>query len=86
MYRIYRTILGSFQGDFEFFMKKWYILDKIFTILQLISWILPDDEGGITCMKPKISEIPDFSCYVVMPSYIFKYQNLSVCCLEIFYN
>ena len=50
MYRIYRKILGSFQGDFEFFVKKWYILDKILAILRLISWSLPDDEGGITCM------------------------------------
>ena len=29
MYRIYRKILCSFQGGFEFFMKKWYIFDKI---------------------------------------------------------
>ena len=50
MYRIYRKIHCSFQGDFEFFVKKWYILDKIYVILQLFSWSLPDDEGGITCM------------------------------------
>ena len=28
MYRTYRKILGSFQGDFEIFFKKWYILVK----------------------------------------------------------
>ena len=26
MYRIYKKILGSFQGDFKIFLKKWYIL------------------------------------------------------------
>ena len=51
MYRIYRKILSSFQGDFEFFLKKWYILVKFLTNLLLISWSLPDDEGGITCMQ-----------------------------------
>ena len=28
MYRLYRKILGSFQGGFENFLKKWGILDK----------------------------------------------------------
>ena len=51
MYRLYRKILGSFQGDFEFLVKKWYILDKFKVILQLLSWSLPDDEGGITSMN-----------------------------------
>ena len=53
MYRIYRKVPDSFQGDFDFFFffKKWYILDEFLTILKLISWSLPDDEGGITCMN-----------------------------------
>ena len=53
MYRIYRKVPDSFQGDFDFFKKKkkWYILDEFLTILKLISWSLPDDEGGITCMN-----------------------------------
>ena len=50
MYRLYRKILGSFQGGFEIFLKKCGILDKFCIILSLISWSLPDDEGGITCM------------------------------------
>ena len=50
MYRIYKKILGSLQGDFKIFLKKWYILVKFMISLQLISWSLPDDEGGITCM------------------------------------
>ena len=29
MYRIYRKILGSFQGGFEIFLKKGGILDKL---------------------------------------------------------
>ena len=28
MYRLYRKILGSFQGGFEIFLKKGGILDK----------------------------------------------------------
>ena len=28
MYRLYMKILGSFQGDFEIFLKKGGILDK----------------------------------------------------------
>ena len=50
MYRIYRKIPDSFQGDFEFLFNKWYVLEEFMQILQLISWSLPDDEGGITCM------------------------------------
>ena len=46
MYRIYRKILGSFQGDFEFCEKVVHFRQ----ILPLISWSLTDDEGGITCM------------------------------------
>ena len=56
MYRLYRKILGSFQGGFEIFLKKGGILDKFKTILSLISWSLPDDEGGITCMG-KVQDI-----------------------------
>ena len=50
MYRMYREIPDSFQGDFEFLFKKWYFLEEFSPILRLISWSLPDDEGGITCM------------------------------------
>ena len=50
MYRICRKIPDSFQGDFGIFVKKWYILKEFLPILRLISWSLPDDEGGITCM------------------------------------
>ena len=50
MYRICRKIPDSFQGDFGIFVKKWYILKEFLPILWLISWSLPDDEGGITCM------------------------------------
>ena len=50
MYRIYRKIPDSFQGDLDFSVKKWYILEELLPILRLISWSLPDDEGGITCL------------------------------------
>ena len=50
MYRIYRRIPDSFQGDFEFLSKSGTFFTKILPILWLISWRLPDDEGGITCM------------------------------------
>ena len=55
MYRIYRKVPDSFQGDFEFKFakKKWYILEDFLPILRLKSWSLPDDEGGITCMMGK---------------------------------
>ena len=33
------------------FVKKWYILEEILSTLWPISWGLPDDEGGITCMR-----------------------------------
>ena len=32
MYRIYRKILDSFQGDFEFLLQKWYILEEFLPI------------------------------------------------------
>ena len=51
MYRIYRKILCSFQCDIEVFLKKWYISVKFQIDQPLISWSLPDDEGGITCMR-----------------------------------
>ena len=47
MYRIYRKILNSDEGDFEILVKKWYVLEEI---LGLISGSLPDDQGGFTCM------------------------------------
>ena len=50
MYRIHRKLLDPFQGDFEFCEKNRYILEEFRSILRLISWSLPDDEGGITCM------------------------------------
>ena len=36
MYRIYRKIPDSFQGNFEFLLKKWYILEDFLPILGLI--------------------------------------------------
>ena len=51
MYRIYRKFPDPFQGDLEFCVKNRYILEELQSILWLISWSLPDDEGGITCMK-----------------------------------
>ena len=51
MHRIYRKLPDSLQGDFEFCLKKMYILEEFRPILWLISWSLPDDEGGITCMS-----------------------------------
>ena len=50
MYRIYRKFPDPFQGDLEFCVKNRYILEELQSILWLISWSLPDDEGGITCM------------------------------------
>ena len=50
MYRIYKKIPDPFQGDFEFCLKNRYILEEFRSILWSISWSLPDDEGGITCM------------------------------------
>ena len=51
MYRTYSKTTDSFQGGFEFLLKKWYILEEFLPILRLISWSLPDDEGDITCMR-----------------------------------
>ena len=51
MYRIYRKPSAPFQGDFEFCLKNMYISEEFSSILWLISWSLPDDEGGITCMS-----------------------------------
>ena len=51
MHKIYRKLPDSFQGDFEFCLKNRYILEEFRPILWLISWSLPDDEGGITCMN-----------------------------------
>ena len=47
MYRIYRKILNSDEGDYEILVKKWYVSEEI---LGLISGSLPDDQGGFTCM------------------------------------
>ena len=49
MYRIYKKILHSFQGDFKILVKVIYFR----RILWLISWSLQDDQGGITCMQLK---------------------------------
>ena len=49
--KIYRKIPDSFQGDFDFLFKKWYVLEEFLQFLRLISWSLPDDQGGITCMQ-----------------------------------
>ena len=50
MYRIYRKNPDPFEGKFDFFSKNRYILVEFRSVLWLISWSLPDDEGGITCM------------------------------------
>ena len=47
MYRIYKNILHSFQGDFKILVKVLYFR----RILWLISWSLQDDQGGITCLQ-----------------------------------
>ena len=47
MYRIYRKP-DPFKGDFDFVGKTGIFDFRSF--LCLISWSLPDDEGGITCM------------------------------------
>ena len=57
MYRTYSKIPDSFQGDFDFLLKKRYILEDFLLILWLISWSLPDDEGGITCMIAKVCNL-----------------------------
>ena len=44
--------IGKFLIHFrEIFVKKWFILEEICPFLWFISWSLPDDEGGITCMS-----------------------------------
>ena len=69
MYRTYRKIPDSFQEGFEFLLKKWYIFEEFLPILQLISWSLPDDEGGITCMP------------IFLQSYFFmQMSNVSTMC------
>ena len=50
MSRIYRKNPDPFEGDFDFCLKNRYILVEFRSVLWLISWSLPDDEGGITCM------------------------------------
>ena len=47
--RVYRKIPDSFQGGFEFLLKSVH-LKQFLSVLRLISWSLPDVEGGITCM------------------------------------
>ena len=44
MYRIYKNILHSFQGDFKILAKGDIYFKRI---LWLISWSLQDDQGGI---------------------------------------
>ena len=46
MYRIYRKILNSDEGDFEILVKSG-VLEEI---LGLILGSLPHDQGGFTCM------------------------------------
>ena len=69
MYRIYRKIPDSFQGDFEFLLQKWYILEEFLPILGLISWSLPDDEGGITCMHVTYLYYIDFLSFIKIPRF-----------------
>ena len=50
MYRIYiGNFLIHFREILNFCLKNRYILEEFRSILWLISWSLPDDEGGITC-------------------------------------
>ena len=76
MYRIYRKIPDSFQGDFEFLFKKWYFLEEFSPILRLISWSLPDDEGGITCMNiiDKFIDVNGLNRYFLI--FIMEKNNL----------
>ena len=50
MYRIYKNILHSFQGDFKILVKSDIYFRRI---LWLISCSLQDDQGGITCMMSR---------------------------------
>ena len=87
MYRIYRKILDSFQGDLDFFVKKWYILEELLPILRLISWSLPDDEGGITCMigllhehlktENQVTRLNDFKGYVYIYNFVLVWCVLN---------
>ena len=65
MYRLYRKILGSFQGGFEIFLKKGGILDKFYIVSSPISWSLPEDEGGITCMNISLQQVCDTRSTVI---------------------
>ena len=47
MYRIYKNILHSFQGDFKILVKSDIYIRRI---LWLISWSLQEDQRDITCM------------------------------------
>ena len=64
MYRIYKKPSDPFQEDFKFCLKNIYILEEFPSILSLISWSLPDDEGGITCMLLVLEKIFSFFCYL----------------------
>ena len=46
MYRIYKNILHSFQGDFKILVKS----DIFWKNFMAHSWSFQDDLGGITCM------------------------------------
>ena len=47
MYRIYRKILNSDQGDFQILVKSGMFWKK----LRLNSGRFPEDQGGFTCMS-----------------------------------
>ena len=45
MYRIYKKILNSDQGDF----KRWYVLEEILWLFSQSQ--VPEDQGVFTCMQ-----------------------------------
>ena len=65
MYRMYKNILHSLQGDFKILVKS-----DFRRILRLISWSLQDDQGGITNMiwifSKCLAKIYCYSAYMYM--------------------
>ena len=73
MYRMYRKIPDPFEGDFAFSSKNRYILEEFRSVLWLISWSLPDDEGGITCMPL------DFTFLIKLTHFRKWYEECHIC-------
>ena len=67
MYRIYRKILNSDEGDFKMYGKNWYVLKEI---LGLISGSLPEDH----CSSPShtCSENSEFCMCFTNTSFFHK--------------